>query len=84
MIPKAIRQRKARPPIELPMMRPRGGLEVREYDMLSALTEGVGNAGVSNDADPAAPGGIEFEFPGDPEAEAPGGGALTDVDAKTW
>ena len=60
------------------MMVPRGGLEVREYDMLSWLTEGVADAGGSTDADPTTPGGVV------PVPEAPEGGSLADVDAKTW
>ena len=63
------------------MMVPRGGLEVREYDMLSWLTEGVGDAGGSTDADPTTPGSVGDEVPG---PEVPEEGSLADVDAKTW
>lgn len=62
------------------MMVPIGGLEVREYDMLSWLTEGVGDTGVSTDADAAAPGGVGDEFPGSEFPEA----TLAERDAKTW
>lgn len=56
------------------MMRPRGRLEVREIDMLSSLAEGVGNAGVSTDADAE-----DLD-----DAEASEGETLTGVALKTW
>lgn len=58
-------------------MTPRGRLEVRKYDILSWVAEGVGNAGVSTDA-------VGDGVPGDAGSEAPEGGALTEVDAKIW
>jgi len=64
------------------MMRLRGVLEVlevREYDMFSSLAEGAGNAGVSTDDGPAAPGGVGTEVPGGAGSE---GGTLPGVDAK--
>lgn len=58
-------------------MTPRGRLEVREYDILSWVAEGVGDAGVSTDA-------VGDGVPADAGSEAPEGGPSTDVDAKIW